>query len=249
MRVFWCLLKREVSAYFLSPIAYVMMFSFMLLTGLSFWRLADMLAFGDSLNTARQWFFGSPVLWFSMPVIIPLLTMRSFAEEKRMGTIETLMTAPVTELAVVMSKFCAALFFFAIMWLPSLVYIFVMEHMLPQVAFVDLGVVFSGALGMLLVGAFYVSVGLLTSSLTANQVVAAIFSFVVLCVMFFAGLFTAYSSSSEVLRDLGGFFCSYLHVLDFSRGMVSSQPVVLYISLTVLMLFATVRTVQEGKWK
>lgn len=249
MKVFWCLLKREVGAYFLSPIAYVMMFSFMLLTGLSFWRLADMLAFGDSLETARQWFFGSPVLWFSMPVIIPLLTMRSFAEEKRMGTIETLMTAPVTEQAVVMSKFCAALLFFALMWLPSVGYVFVMDHMLAQVAFVDLGVVISGALGMLLVGAFYVSVGLLTSSLTANQVVAAIFSFVILCVMFFAGLFTAYSSSNEALRDLGSFFCSYLHVLDFSRGVVDSRPVVLYVTLTALMLFATVRTVQEGKWK
>lgn len=249
MKVFWCLLKREVSSYFLSPIAYVMMFSFMLLTGLSFWRLADMLAFGDSLQMARQWFFGSPVLWFSMPVVIPLLTMRSFAEEKRMGTIETLMTAPVTDVAVVMAKFSGALLFFALMWLPSLGYIFVMQKMLPHVAFLDVGVVVSGALGMLLVGAFYVSVGLLTSSLTSNQVVAAIFSFVVLCMMFFAGLFTAYSSSNEALRDLGSFFCSYLHVLDFSRGIVDSRPVALYLSLTALMLFATVRTVQEGKWK
>jgi ABC-2 type transport system permease protein len=249
MRVFWCLLKREVGAYFLSPIAYVMLFSFMLLTGLSFWRLADMLAYGDSLNTARQWFFGSPVLWFSMPVIIPLLTMRSFAEEKRMGTIESLMTAPVTELSVVMAKFWGALFFFALMWLPSLGYIFVLQHLLPHVAFLDLGVVSSGALGMLLVGAFYISVGLLTSSMTSNQVVAAIFSFVVLCVMFFAGLFTAFSTSSEALREVGSVMCSYLHVLDFARGVVDSRPVILYLTLTGLVLFTTVRMVQQGKWK
>ncbi len=249
MKVFWCLLKREVSSYFLSPIAYVMMFSFVLLSGLSFWKLADMLAFGESLTMARQWFFGSPLLWMSMLVVIPLLTMRSFAEEKRMGTIEMLMTAPVSECEIVLSKFFGSLFFFVLMWVPSLAYFFVMSKMLPQVELIDVGVIFGGILGMVLVGSFYLSVGLLISSLTANQVVAAIFSFIILAALFFAGLFATYTSSNEVVKVIGEYFFSYQHVLDFSLGVIKSSTLVWYITMTWLVLFTTVRTVQEGKWK
>lgn len=247
MNGFRCLLKKELASCFLSPIAYVMMFCFLVLTGLSFWKLAAMLADGDSLITARQWFFGSPILWFSMPVIVPLLTMRSFAEEKRSGTLETLMTAPVTETAVVLAKFFGALLFFAVMWLPAGAYLYMLHRLDPAGLLLDPGVILSGAFGMLLISAAYIALGILLSALSPSQIVAAIFTFAIISVSFFTTIYAAFATQNPVLRGTGEFFCSYTHILDFSRGVIDSRPVVLYVTVCALLLFTATRVLQLRK--
>jgi len=249
MNPFFWLWKKELAGYFLSPIAYVMSFCFLGLTGLSFWRLADMLAFGDSITTARQWMFGSPVLWFSMPVIIPLLTMRIFAEEKRTGTIETLLSAPISETAVVLAKFAGALTFFVFMWSPTLLYLLALHGLAPDTGLVDAGAAASGYLGVLLIGACFIALGMLASALTSNQVVAAVISFATLCFLFFFTLFAAFAARNETLRMVGERFCSYAHTLDFSRGLVDSRAVVLYLSVTALLLFINIRIIESRRWK
>jgi ABC-2 type transport system permease protein len=249
MRAGYCLWKKELAGCFLSPIAYVMTFCFLMLTGLSFWWLANLLAFGESLTTARQWIFGSPVLWFSMPVLIPLLTMRLFAEEKRMGTMELLLTAPVSEVAVVLAKFFGALGFFIFMWMPTLLYVAVLRYLLPESGLIDAGTVVSGYFGMLLIGAFFIAVGMLTSALTSNQVVAAVLSFALLCFVFFMTLFAAYGARGDEARAWGEMFCSYVHALDFSRGLLDSRPVVFYLTATGLLLFINVRVLEARRWK
>ena len=166
--------RREIAAYFLSPIAYLVMVSFLVLTGVGFWMLV--MAFDGHSNdvSVMQIFFGSFFYWIGMMMAVPVITMRLLAEEKRLGTIESLMTAPVSDAAVVWSKFLGALTFFALLWLPTVAYSWVLNQFASAPTPIDWGPVVLSYVGTLLVGTFYVSLGLFASSLTQNQIIAAI---------------------------------------------------------------------------
>lgn len=247
MRTFFTLWKRELASYFLSPIAYVMVMFFLFVMGYTFWMLLNILAHGVVSATVMNELFGSIFFWITLLILIPLITMRLFAEENRSGTIELLMTAPVTETQVVLSKYAGALSFYLVMWLPTLAYVFVLRHYDPLMS-VDLGPLASGYLGALLLGAFYLGAGLLMSSLTRNQIVAAMSSFALVTVAFFAG-FMPYISRSETVRDAGRHFSAVLHMMDFARGMVDTRPAVLYLTGTAFLLFTTVKILEMKKWK
>jgi ABC-2 type transport system permease protein len=248
MRGFLTLWRKELAAYFFSPIAYVMMIFFLVVTGFSFWLLASVLAQGPSGATIMKELFSSIFFWIAMLIVVPVLTMRLFAEEKRSGTIETLMTAPVTDTEVVLAKYIGALSFFVVMWLPTALYAFILRAFSPLTAPVDLGPMLSGYVGAFLVGALYIAVGLFCSSLTSNQIVAAIVSFALICVAFFAG-FMAFLATTPLLREISAYGSSIAHMLDFSRGAVDSRPVVFYLTSTALALFATVKVLESRKWK
>ncbi len=174
--------------------------------------------------------------------------MRIFADEKRSGTIELLMTAPVTDAAVVLGKYAGALSFFVIMWSPTVAYAYVLRAFSPLTASVDYGPMLGGYLGAFLVGGFYVALGVFASSLTRNQIIAAIVSFTFFGVFFFAGLFV-YVGKTDLLKDVVGYFSAMAHMSDFSRGAIDTRPIVFYLSSTVLLLFATVKVVESRKWK
>ncbi|MFH0880061.1 MAG: ABC transporter permease [Lentisphaerota bacterium] len=248
MSSFWPLWKREIGAYFLSPIAYVVTVFFLVVMGFSFWMLASILAQGTEGVAVMNELFGSIFFWMAMMVVIPVITMRLFAEEKRSGTMETLMTAPVTDTAVVLAKFFGAWSFFVVMWLPTLGYAFILKRYSALSAPVDFGPMASGYLGAFLLGGFYLSIGLFCTALTRNQIVAAISCFALICMAFFAG-FTPYLARTETLQDFGSYISSVEQMLDFSRGAVDTRPIVLYLSGTALMLFATVKVVESRKWK
>lgn len=249
MSVFRALLKKEFAAYFISPVAYVTLVSFLLLSGLSFWRLANMLCYAESIATARQWFFASPVIWFSMPVIIPLLTMRLFAQEKQTGTLETLMTAPVRAEEVVLAKFFGAMSFYLLLWLPAISYAVILNGLGHRILIMTTPVMLSGLLGVVLVGGAFVSLGMLTSILSNSQVVAALICFTLVTVIFFGGLYGAYAAQNDIAHSVGLYTCSFLHLLDFARGVVDSRQVVFYVTLTILFLFATTRVLDAHRWK
>src|SRR3954447_22086532 len=176
--------KRELSSYFYSPIAYVAMFFFLLACGLLFW--------GDfqpgqpvAMRTLFDW-----MVWL-LVLVIPMLCMGLLAQEWASGTVETMMTAPVLESDVVLGKFFGSLAFFAILVFPTLIYVFLLRiYGRP-----DLGPIFSGYLGILLVGALFIAIGLFCSSLTRSQVVAAVSAaavlFVVTIVPWWAGTKTS----------------------------------------------------------
>ena len=248
MRAFLTLWRRELEAYFLSPIAYVMTIFFLVIMGFSFWMLVSVMAQGPAGVTVMQELFGSFFFWIAMLIVVPVLTMRLFAEEKRSGTIESLMTAPVTDTAVVLAKYAGAFGFFIVMWLPTIAYAYILKAFSPLSAPVDLGPMAGGYLGAFLLGSFYISVGLFASSLTNNQIVAAITSFAIICMAFFGGFLTFFARS-EGLRSVAAYFSSVSHMLDFSRGAVDTRPIVLCISATALMLFATVKVIESRKWK
>ncbi len=247
MRAFLTLWRREMAAYFLSPIAYVVVMFFLFVMGYSFWLLTNVLSQGAFGVTVMGELFGSIFFWLSLLIVVPVTTMRLFAEEKRSGTIETLMTAPVSDSSVVLAKYAGALGFFMVMWSPTIAYVFILRWFDPMMT-IDYGPILTSYIGVFFVGSFYLSIGLFSSSLTRNQIVAAIMCFALICVAFVSG-FMPYISRSETVRDVGSYFSSVMHMLDFSRGVVDSRAIIFYLSGTALMLFATIKILESRKWK
>jgi len=239
--------RREMAAYFLSPIAYVSSIFFLLITGFNFYLVVGLFYSKEyTIPDVMEQLLSSPLFfWPTFLLIVPVLTMRTFAEEKHSGTIETLMTAPVTERAVVLSKFMAALAMFLCMWLPTSAYPFLLEVFSEEVAPLDLWPVASGYLGVLLLGMFYLSVGVLCSALTGSQVVAAIATYAMMGLLFFGGLVHTYVAA-DLIREISLYISSFEHQQKFVRGIVDSRPVVFYASGAVLVLFATIRLL-EGR--
>lgn len=248
MSAFLTLWRKELTTYFLSPIAYIVMIFFLVVMGVIFSLLVSVLAEGPAGVTIMNLLFGSPFYWMTMLVLAPVLTMRLFAEEKKSGTIETLMTAPVSDTAVVLSKFAGAVSFYVFMWLPTAFYVFILHHFSAEMAPPDLGPMAGGYLGALLIGMFYLSIGLCCSALTSNQIVAAIITFAVMIVLFLTGLLD-YVAHGAWVQAVSAHLSSYSHMLEFSRGSIDSRPVVYYLSGTALMLFATVKIVEARNWK
>lgn len=249
MMVFFSLLKKELRACFYSPVAYVVMFFFWVLSGANFVWLLWQLSSGESLTVATQLMFSGPMLTFALPVVVPLITMRLFAEEKKLGTLEALLTTSVRVPELVLAKFVGALVFYGVLWLPVILYAWIQKGFVPPEVngFPDTGALWAGALGVMLVGALYVAVGLLLSSLTSNQIVAAIGGFALLFGFSLTLTIMAYSAQSPASRIVGQFFSPFVHMMDFARGVVDSRVVLFYILYTAWFLFAAVRVVEARR--
>ncbi len=250
MRKFFTLWQREVALYFRSPAAYVILFFFLLLTGFNFYFEISTLNRGPSTVTVVEGFFNTYFFWFGFVLPFPLITMRLFAEEYKMGTIEPLMTAPVRDIQVLLAKFFGALFFYVVLWAPSALYFLLFRWQVRQGATGDWGA-YAGAYSMLLlIGMFYISIGCLASSLTRNQVVAAIIAFAAISLMFYSGLLSLLIPNvSPFLRELSEYLFSIRHMMQASQGIFDTRPVVFYLSMTALVLFFTFQVFQYRKWK
>jgi ABC-2 type transport system permease protein len=242
--------KKELAAYFLSPIAYVLTVFFLVFMGVSFQFLVGMLTGGvqvESTHAMNRLFGESIFFWIGLLMVIPLLTMRLFAEERKSGTFESLMTAPIGDTAVVMAKYGGALAFYAVMWTPTLAYAFILEAFSPSSMPPDWGPLISSYLGAFAVGAFFLSIGVLTSALSRNQIVAGISCFVLVFLLFLVG-FVPYVSRNETLQAVTRLLSSIDHMMDFSRGAVDSRALLYYLTGTAVTLFATVRVVEARRW-
>jgi ABC-2 type transport system permease protein len=247
--VFFCLLKRELRTCFYSPIAYVVMFFFWALTGGNFIWLLGQLAEGESLTIAAQLMFSGPLLTFALPVVIPLITMRLFSEERKLGTLEGLLTTSVRIPDLVLAKFAGALVFYAVLWLPVVVYAYIQARLSPSdvIEFPDQGAMLGGMIGVLLVGGLYIAVGLFMSSLTSNQIIAAIGSFALLFGSSLTLAIMAYNAPTLEMRIVGQYYSSFAHMMDFARGIVDSRMVVMYVSNAAWFLFATIKVVESKR--
>jgi gliding motility-associated transport system permease protein len=250
MRKFYILLSREVRSYFHSPIAYVVLIFFLLIAGVDFYFQVSFMNQRQVQYTVQEAFFNSVFFWFAFVLIFPLITMRLFAEEFKLGTIEPLMTAPVRDWQVVLAKFFGALVFYLVLWIPTLLYFAIFLKLTNQPAAHSGGAYFGSYLMLLLLGMFYLSIGCLTSALTKNQIIAAIISFCAITLLFFLGLvqFILLDVSSGT-RDLLGYFSAIDHMVTFSRGVIDTRPVVFYVSMTIVMLTLTYQAFQSRKWR
>jgi gliding motility-associated transport system permease protein len=250
MRKFWILLVREVRSYFHSPIAYIVLVFFLVVTGLDFYFQVSFMNQRPASYTVQEAFFNSVFFWFAFVLIFPLITMRLFAEEFKLGTIEPLMTAPVRDLQVVLAKFFGALVFYVALWIPTLLYFAIFQKIANEPAANSIGAYWGSYLMLLLLGMFYLSVGCLASVVTKNQIVAAIISFSVITALFFIGLiqFILLDVSSG-MRDALGYFSALEHMGTYSRGIIDTRPIVFYVSMTVLLLTFTYQAFQSRKWR
>jgi ABC-2 type transport system permease protein len=176
--------------------------------------------------------------------------MRLFAEEFKLGTIEPLMTAPVRDLQVVLAKYFGALIFYVILWIPTALYFVIFQAITHEPAATSTGAYLGSYLMLFLLGMFYISIGCFASVLTRNQIVAAIISFAVITLLFFFGLvqFILLDVGSET-RQLLGYFSAIEQMVTLSRGQLDTRPIVLYLSMTIVMLTFTYQAFQSRKWR
>jgi len=237
MSLFCTIWRREVASFFLMPASYAVVTFFLALMGLSFWLMVQMLMLGHVATPVSQVMFGESLFfWMAMLMVPPLITMRCVAEERRIGTMELLMTAPVGDATVALGKFAGALTVFLLLWIPTLSYVFYLSKLAPYATPLDVGALAGAYVGIGLIGAFFLSIGLFASTCTRNQMVAAISSFSLIAMYFFMG-FTPRFTELPLLHQSAHYISCLTHMIDFSRGVLDSRPVVLYLSLTALMLF------------
>ena len=240
-------IDRELRAYYLSPLGWAIMTLVLLINGGVFWFLVSFLADPRTPASATplEFFFGQTIFfWLVLLFVAPVLTMRLLAEERRSGTIEVLMTAPISEAQVVVGKYLAALVFYTLLWLPSLLY----AAIIAAYGDVDWGPVASGYLGILGIGALFLAIGVFASSLTRSQIVAALATFAILMVFFTFGLMESLFES-PMLKEAFGYMNLWQHMEDFSRGIVDTRRMVFYVSVTAFFLFLSSRSLEAKKWR
>ena len=247
MRGVLATMERELRSYFLSPLGWVVATGFIFFNGLSFQTILSYLLNpqAPAAMTPLDFFFGGTIFfWLSMLAFGPVLTMRLLAEERRSGTLEMLLTAPISEGQVVIGKYLGAFIFFVFLWLPSLVYVALLAGKLP----LYWGPIAASYLGVFGIGGMFLAIGVFTSAITRNQVVAAVLS---LALTFFAFLpaFLELLVNDPKLRDALGYVNLYQHMDDFSKGIVDSRRLVYYLSVTAFFLFLASRAVEAGKGK
>lgn len=239
--------ERELRAYFLSPLAWVILCFMLIINGVIFSLI--LIALNDPLQAPGRpldlFFGGTFLFWLVLLFVAPVLTMRLLAEERRSGSLEVLMTAPVTEAQVVGGKYLAALVFYAFLWLPTVTY----AGIVALHSEIDWGVVAAGYLGVFLIGALFLAVGLFASAMTSNQIVAAVMSFAVLLALICL-TFLEFFVNSQVLKDALAFISFPEHMSgELAKGIVDTRRLVFYLTGTGFFLFLTGRALESGKWR
>jgi len=247
MRKTWAIIRRELIAYFSSPLAYIVMTAFLLMQGYIFYLIVSFLNNPQTpaMTPLRLFFGGTIFFWLFLLFVVPVITMRLIAEERRSGTIEVLLTSPVTEAQVVVGKFLAAMAFYLALWLPTVLYVVI----LGRHSKIDLGPVAAGYLGVVLLGFMFLAVGTLASTLSTNQLIAAIIAFAAMVLLFSIGLVEQLMTSSSVLRDAFAHMNLWTQMDDFAKGIVDTRHVVYQLSMGVLFLFLAAKSLEVKKWR
>jgi ABC-2 type transport system permease protein len=251
----WPIFKKEMRLYFTSPIAWVILTSFALITGyffysiIAFFSLASMQAMmnpmmGRELNATdsvlRPLLSNISVI---LLLLMPLVTMRLFAEERRSGTIELLLTYPVRDGAVLLGKYLAALAVYAAMLAITLVYPGIVLYFTR----VEGGVLLTGYVGLLLMGATFLAVGVFASSLTENQIGASNTTFGILLIFWVLGW------SADYAGGMWGRVLTHVSLLEhfdsFAKGVLDTKDILYYVDFTVVALFLTLRSLEARRWK
>ncbi len=258
MRNILAIVERELRAYFSSPIAYVVLTIFVFLSGIFFRSiLAQVMQMALVSQMQAQQLGPRPMdmpgiisrgFLSTMSVILlfimPMLTMGLFSEEKKRGTIELLLTAPITDLQVVLGKFLAAGVFYAILllstWIPTgVLYLYGSPASGP---------ILTAYLGLLLYGLTIIAIGLFISTLTENQIIAAVLSFGAIMVLWLVDV-VASNAESPTSKAVLSYLSILSHLDDFMKGVLSTSNVIFYLSLMLVALFLTYRSIDSLRWR
>jgi gliding motility-associated transport system permease protein len=245
---------KELRSYFASPIAYVIVGLFALLFGWFFWvflrffvdqsQRMMMMGGGGNVNVNEQMI--SNLLQNAAIIIlfvVPMITMRTYSEEKRSGTIELLLTSPVTDLEIILGKFLGAMALFVAMLLVTMIDIAILFRLGNP----ELRPILAGYLGLLLLGGCFISMGLLMSSLTKNQIVAAVMTFAVFLMLWVTDWPT--DSGGSTTRTVIGYLSIVKHLDDFTKGILDTKHIIYYLSFITFGLFLTAKSVDTERWR
>ena len=247
MRKITALVRRELAAYFVSPIAYVMLGVFLILVGRDFgynpeyfFEDGGVFAYGSVLSLLKQM---SLMILF----VVPLLTMRLLSEEVNSGTFELLMTAPVSNTAVVVAKFLGAFCFFIVMLLPTLAFpvtLYIISGSAPP----DVGPMVSGYFGLLLLGMTAIAVGVFVSACVRNQISAALGTGLIFALSWWAGDVTARQAVTWRAHATQ-YLAMLYHYESFPKGLIDTSDVVFFVSATALFLFGAIGVLAVRRWR
>lgn len=252
--------RREMKSYFVSPIAYIVIGFFLIITGYFFANILSILIERSFMAQMQAQRMGAPpdmdvpgmvirnfvgVIATVMLFLIPMMTMGVYSEERKRGTMEMLMTSPLTELQIVLGKFFASLSLFLLMLSPTLVYHGVVSfYSEPALQWRIIG---SGYLGIFLLGAVLIALGSFISALTESQIIAGVITFVVFLLLWVLdfGVRGASTTTGEIVKYLS----ILQHYETFAQGVIDTSSIVFYLSVTLLGLFLTLRTIESMRWR
>lgn len=240
----WALYKKELIGFFGSLTGYIVIAAFLMANALFMWLLPGNI-FESGYAALDPLFMNAPFIYL---ILIPAITMRSFAEEKKAGTIESLLTKPISDINIVLAKYFAGLTVVLFSLIPTLIYVLSIYQLASPIGDIDLGSIWGSYLGLLLLGSVYVAVGIFTSTLTENQIIALIYS-VSICLFLTWGLdmisrFNNLKFIDLLILNLG----ISEHYNSISRGVIDTRDVLYFGSANILFLFAANLMLQKRKW-
>ncbi len=239
------LLKKEFNNFFASPMGYIVVGVFLILTGLFLW------VFPGEYNVLDAGYSNIDGLFYFAPwlylFLVPAITMRLFAEEKKTGTIELLMTHPITKLNIVLSKYFAGLLLVLFSLLPTLIYFLSVWLLGDPMGNIDTGGTWGSYIGLFFLAAIYVAIGLFASSLTDNQIISFIVS-ALLCFFLYTGfdIISGLATNGEMETFISSIGIN-AHYESMSRGVIDSRDVVYYLIVTVIFIFLTEEMIDRKK--
>ncbi|MFH0762792.1 MAG: ABC transporter permease [Candidatus Omnitrophota bacterium] len=228
--------KKELKSYFNSPIAYIVLIITVSVFNIFFFMIIDQ----NREASLRDVF---KIMEFLFIFIVPLLTMKTFAEEKSSGAIEFLMTTPTTNTEIVLGKYLGSLIFFTLIIGITLSYYFIIEFFGQP----DRLTVLTGYLGIWLEGAFFIAIGIMASSWTKNQIIAAISSYVILFLLYFSITFIKYFSgpAEAIIQYIG----TWSHLENFTAGFITTADLAYYLSGILICIAFTRLSIENRLWR
>jgi ABC-2 type transport system permease protein len=240
----YAIFKKEISLFFSSLIAYISIGVFLIANGIFLWVLPGNI-FETGYASLDELFNIAPMVFM---FLIPAITMRSFAEEQKTGTIEILSTNPVTDFQIVLGKFFAGLVLVLFSLIPTLLYYYTISEFASPSGNVDSGAIWGSYIGLLFLGGAYLAIGIFASSITDNQIVAFIVG-MFLCFVFY--ILLDFMKEIPVLDSFSNIFDAFSlqsHYVSISRGVVDTRDLAFFISFILIFLFITKTIIQRRKW-
>jgi ABC-2 type transport system permease protein len=252
--------RREMSSYFVSPIAYIVIGFFLLVTGYFFSNILAILIERSFMAQMQAQRMGAPpemdvpsmvirnfigVIATLLLFLIPMLTMGVYAEERKRGTMEMLMTSPISELQIVIGKYLASLTLFVLMLAPTILYfVVVSRYSEPAMPW---RILWSGYLGVFLLGAVLIAIGSFISALTESQIVAGVVTFVIFLLLWVIDLGSR--GAGTVTGEIFKYLSILQHYDSFAQGVIDTSSIIFYVSAAVLGIFLTLRTLDSMRWR
>ncbi|HPB80932.1 MAG TPA: ABC transporter [Spirochaetota bacterium] len=230
------IMNKELTVYFTTPIAYIVFAAFLLTTGFYFFVLSPFFFFGQA--ELREFFDALPVIF---SITVPAVTMRLISEERHTGSLEILMTLPVTSLDVAMGKFLAATVFVSLMLVPTLMYVVTVSI----VGSLDPGPVAGGYIGAVLLGATFSSIGVFASSISKNQIIAFMIG-VGICITLTMIDYFLFFLPAGIVKAFQYFGLGY-HFKNISKGIIDTRDIIYFLSIIAVAVLGTVKIIEERR--